>query len=93
MEEAILVNQDVDVVAYYFKGKDQPRCFPKCIEYKGRRIVFTETGLRHPTQKGHRMVHVFDMTDGSADYRLEFDAVALMWKLVYISDMAYAPAA
>ena len=60
------------------------------MEYAGRRVDFTETGLIHPTTKGQRMVHVFDMTDGQADYRLEFDAQALSWKLVYIADQNYA---
>jgi hypothetical protein len=34
------------------------------------------------------MIHVFDMTDGTADYRLEFDAEALTWTLVAISDIS-----
>jgi hypothetical protein len=45
----------------------------------------------HPTQQGQRMIHVFDMTDGAADYRLEFDAQALKWTLVAITDVHYAP--
>jgi len=92
MEDVITLNEDVTIVAYYFKDKDQPKCFPKRMEYEGKQVVFTETGLRHPTHKGQRMVHVFDMTDGSADYRLEFDAMSLIWKLVYIADASYAPA-
>jgi hypothetical protein len=92
MEDVITLNQDVTIVAYYFKDKDQPKCFPKRMEYEGKQVVFTETGLRHPTHKGQRMVHVFDMTDGSADYRLEFDAMSLIWKLVYIADASYAAA-
>jgi hypothetical protein len=92
MEDVITLNQDVTIVAYYFKDKDQPKCFPKRMEYEGKQVVFTETGLRHPTHKGQRMVHVFDMTDGSADYRLEFDAMSLVWKLVYIADASYATA-
>jgi hypothetical protein len=44
----------------------------------------------HPTKKGQRMVHVFDMTDGDADYRLEFDAQELIWRLVAITDSNYA---
>jgi hypothetical protein len=90
MEDVITLNQDVTIVAYYFKDKDQPKCFPKRMEYEGKQVIFTETGLRHPTHKGQRMVHVFDMTDGSADYRLEFDAMSLVWKLVYIADASYA---
>jgi hypothetical protein len=50
-----------------------------------------ETGLVHPTQQGQRMIHVFDMTDGNADYRLEFDAQDLSWKLIAITDTNYAP--
>lgn len=100
MEDITFVGQDVTIVAYYFKDKNRPKCFPKKMEYRGRQITFTETGLRHPTTKGQRMVHVFDMTDGEADYRLEFDAESLRWKLVYIADQAqnfhpapsYAPA-
>jgi hypothetical protein len=92
MEDVITLNEDVTIVAYYFKDKDQPKCFPKRMEYEGKQVVFTETGLRHPTHKGQRMVHVFDMTDGRADYRLEFDAMSLIWKLVYIADASYAAA-
>jgi len=92
MEDVITLNEDVTIVAYYFKDKDQPKCFPKRMEYEGKQVVFTETGLRHPTHKGERMIHVFDMTDGSADYRLEFDAMNLAWKLVYIADASYAAA-
>jgi hypothetical protein len=90
MENPIVINKDVAIVAYYFQGQHQPKCFPKRMEYDGKQVIFTETGLRHPTKKGQRMVHVFDMTDGSADYRLEFDAEALNWKLVYVTDQHYA---
>ena len=99
MEDVTMINQDVTIVAYYFKDKQRPKCFPKRMEWNGRIVTFTETGLRHPTTKGQRMVHVFDMTDGEADYRLEFDAEALRWKLVYVADqiqklpkLSYVPA-
>ena len=92
MDQTTLINKDVNIVAYYFKNNARRlRCFPKRMEYDGKRVDFTETGLVHPTQQGKRMIHVFDMTDGTADYRLEFDAQALSWKLVYIADMRHAP--
>lgn len=91
MDQGTLINKDVNIVAYYFKnGQRRLRCFPKRMEYGGKRVDFTETGLVYPTQKGRRMIHVFDMTDGQADYRLEFDAQALSWKLVAITDAQYA---
>jgi hypothetical protein len=95
MENIVQINKDVSVVAYYFRNAgERLRCFPKRIEWEGNRVDFTETGMRHPTKKGHRMVHIFDMTDGNADYRLEFDAERLTWTLVSIADISdYAPAA
>jgi hypothetical protein len=32
------------------------------------------------------MVHMFDVTDGGADYRLELDAERLTWKLTLEAD-------
>lgn len=94
MENVVQINKDVSIIAYYFKsGTRRLRCFPKRMEWDGRAVTFTETGLRHPTKRGQRMIHIFDMTDGNADYRLEFDAEQLTWTLVSISDVAYAPAA
>jgi hypothetical protein len=92
MDQATLINKDVNIVAYYFKNSARRlRCFPKRMEYDGKQVNFTETGLVHPTKQGQRMIHVFDMTDGSADYRLEFDAQDLSWKLIAITDTQYAP--
>jgi len=94
MEDVVNVNKDVNVVAYYFKNAGQRlKCFPKRMEYDGKRVDFNDTGLRHPTKKGQRTIHVFDMSDGQADYRLEFDAQELSWKLIAIADMNYAVAA
>ena len=55
------------------------------MRYKGQDIVFTELGLRHPTMKGRRHIHVFDMSDGVNDYRLEFDSARLIWHLTAIT--------
>lgn len=87
MEDQVLINKRVKVIAIY--GDDELGCLPKRMFYKNRVYEFTELGLRHPTAKGKRMIHVFDMSDGLADYRLEFDAEALNWTLVAISDTHY----
>lgn len=89
MDQVTKIEKDVSIVAYYFHSRGpRLRCFPRAMEWNGRRINFTETGLVHPTKKGQRMIHVFDMTDGTADYRLEFDAATLGWTLVSIADIA-----
>ena len=90
MDNVTKIDKEVNIIAYYFHNRGpRLRCFPKSMEWNGRRITFTETGLLHPTKKGTRMIHVFDMTDGQADYRLEFDAAGLSWTLVSIADLSF----
>lgn len=86
MEKSTTINKNVNIIAYYFKGQG-PKCFPKRMEFDGKQVIFTETGLRHRALKGQRMVHLFDMTDGQTDYRLEFDAEELNWKLLYMAGL------
>lgn len=52
--------------------------------YRGREIIFTQLAMRHQTEQGKRMIHVFNMSDGVNDYRIEFDAERLIWTLVYV---------
>lgn len=81
--EVEIINERVEVAAVFYKTKtEQQRCKPIKMHWRGRDITFTELGLRHPTSKGRRMIHVFDITDGANDYRLEFDSEQLLWTLV-----------
>ncbi|HET7302736.1 MAG TPA: hypothetical protein VFI74_05395 [Candidatus Saccharimonadales bacterium] len=88
MNPEIELNERVEVaVLYRAKGNTSQICMPAKMRYKGQEIIFTELGLRHPTSKGHRMIHVFDMSDGCSDYRLEFDAERLTWTLTKILEV------
>lgn len=90
MDGVVLINKPISVVAVFQEGGDiNTLCFPKKMKYQNKEIVFKELGLRHSTQKGRRMVHVFDMSDGVNDYRLEFDAERLTWTLVSLIDGSY----
>ena len=92
MDHINLVNKEVNIVAYYFRNNARRlRCFPKRMEYNGRRIVFTETGISRPVQQQDEEKHIVDMTDGNADYRLEFNPSALSWKLVAITNLHQEP--
>lgn len=75
----------VEVITLFKRQGDPAELvIPARMRWQGKEITFTELGLRHPTNKGKRMVHIFDMTDGVNDYRLEFDAEMLTWTLVAI---------
>jgi hypothetical protein len=80
------VNSNVQVVASFKSGGHIGASVrPIKMLYGGREVVFSELGLYHPVVAGKRMVHVFDMSDGGSDYRLEFDAERLVWKLISIT--------
>ncbi len=85
MYDEIFLNERIEVIAVFGEGLNP--CRP--IRFRrpnGREIEVTEIGLRHPSIQGKRMVHVFDVTDGGADYRLEFDSEHLTWHLKVESD-------
>lgn len=81
----IELDEQVDVVALFHPSRTM--CEPiKFRRANGREITITEIGLRHPKPHGARMMHIFDVTDGGADYRLEFDAERLTWRLTREAD-------
>ncbi len=83
MDPTIEINERVDVVVIFRKHADIGAfCVPYRMRWRGRDIELSELALRHPTTQGKRMLHVFHMSDGVNDYRLEFDAEALIWMLV-----------
>ena len=85
MNDEILLNERVQVVAVFGEGLNP--CRPlKFRRANGREIEITEIGLRHPSVKGKRTLHMFDVTDGGADYRLEFDSEQLTWHLTMEGD-------
>ena len=87
MESETLLNERVEVIAVFGEGLNP--CRPvRFRRGNGREVEIIEIGLRHPTTVGRRMVHMFDVTDGGADYRLEFDSERLTWMLTLEADRA-----
>ncbi|HZJ34661.1 MAG TPA: hypothetical protein VFD55_01445 [Candidatus Angelobacter sp.] len=85
MDDELFLNEQIKVVAIFADGLNP--CRPlKFKRASGREIVVTEIGLRHPSMQGKRMLHVFDVTDGMADYRIELDAERLVWRLTREAD-------
>ena len=69
------INERVGIVPiFYAEADEQSVCMPWKMRYRGREIIFTKLGMRHPTEKGKRMIHAFNMSDGTNDYRIELDA-------------------
>ncbi len=85
MDDETFLHEPVKVIAI-FNGTD---CRPlKFRRTSGREITIGEIGLSFPQPAGRRVLHVFDVTDGQADFRLEFDAERLIWHLTREADHA-----
>lgn len=85
MNDETFLNERIEVIATFGAGLNP--CRPvRFRRLNGREIEISEIGLRHPTVQGERMVHVFDVTDGSADYRIELDSQQLTWRLTREAD-------
>ncbi|HEU4830757.1 MAG TPA: hypothetical protein VFS65_01130 [Candidatus Saccharimonadales bacterium] len=85
MNDETFLNERIKVIATFGEGLDP--CRP--IRFKrpnGREIEITEIGLRHPSMQGRRTMHIFDVTDGQADYRIELDSEQLTWRLTREAD-------
>ena len=85
MNDETYINERVEVIAT-FGGGHHP-CRPvRFRRPSGREVEVTELGLRHPVHTGLKTLHIFDVTDGGADYRLEFDSERLTWLLTLEAD-------
>jgi len=91
---AELINKEVTITGLYFRPsaqQDRPmKGYPKRMEYEGREYTFIESGLRYIMKKGQELFEVFDMTDGSKDFRLKFDTTERRWTLVGVREGHHA---
>lgn len=85
MGDETFLNERVQVVAVFNTG-NQPARPVRFKRANGREVQVSELGLRHPETVNGRLRHIFDVTDGGADYRLEFDAERLNWYLTMEAD-------
>lgn len=78
-----MINETVDVNAFYFKGSRQLKTYPRQMRFGNRQYTFQD-GLRHLVRKGQRVFELFDMTDGQTTYRIArlSDGPADEWRLI-----------
>lgn len=83
MNDETFLDEKIKVLSIFEGGVCRPIKFRR---RNGREIVVTEVGLRHPVNNGLKTIHIFEVTDGGTDYRLEFDSERLVWKLTMEAD-------
>lgn len=75
-----IINEEVAVTAVSFRRNFEP--IPTRIEYKGRAYIFIDSGMRYLVKNGERISQLFDMTDGTTNFRLRNESGASNWTLV-----------
>ena len=81
MNDEQILNEKINVIALFKPGRTM--CEP--IKFKranGKEVTITEIGLRHPVKNATQILHIFDVTNGEAVYRLQFNAKTLVWSLI-----------
>ena len=82
------INEDVTITAWYFRNRRQLSTYPKRMEWGGRSYTFNE-GMQYCIRKAGSTTRIFDMTDGSSNYRLSCaGADTASWTLVAITEHA-----
>lgn len=79
------INREVNITALYFRNSNRLKSFPRRMEYDGREYIFKKSGLQYQVTKDNQDLRLFDMTDGSSQYRLRYEQVNLTWVLVSIT--------
>lgn len=77
------INEEITVTAVSFRRNFDT--VPQRIEYKGQAYTFLDAGMRYLVKNGSRISQLFDMTDGTASFRLRNEEGANNWTLVTIT--------
>ena len=80
------VNESVSVLALF--GSTDAKRRPIAFEWRGRRYRITEVGLHHTVQQGRVLHHIYTVSDGTTDFRLDFATDSQEWILEEVSDGA-----
>lgn len=75
------INKKVAVSAVTFNRQFDP--IPRRIEFEGRSLTFINNGIRFLIKNNGRVTRLFDMSDGTAQYRLRCENQE--WTLLTIS--------
>jgi hypothetical protein len=83
MDPIIHLDQIIEVIAI-FKNN---RCYPVKFLYQSKTIIIKELNLYHQSYHGQNVIHIFDVSNGQTDFRLEFNTQTLIWKLVALTNV------
>lgn len=78
------INELVDVLTISKGGKGI--VMPIYLKWKGRKYRLSVLGLMHPRREGRVLHYVFEVTDGSLAFKLDYNTESLQWTLLATSN-------
>lgn len=78
------LNEEVSVVTVF--DADKRATIPIAMKWRDKKYKITRVAFTHPVRLGRILHHVFSVTDGNMDYRLDFNTENQHWTLQEASD-------
>ena len=78
------IHEKVSVVSSY--NRESGLVMPRKMRWQGRDYTMKMQTYHHKVRRGRVLLHVFHVTDGVTDFRLELDTETLHWRLEELCD-------
>jgi len=79
-----LINEKISVITSY--NRETGIIMPKKIRWQGRDYLINRLTYYHRARMGRVLLHIFHVTDGQLDFRLQLNSENLIWTLEEICD-------
>lgn len=78
------VNEEISVITIYDADSRSNR--PVAMKWRGKKYKIESVAFYHPVRIGRVLHHVYSVTDGAMDFRLNLNSENQHWTLTEVSD-------
>jgi hypothetical protein len=73
------INEKVSIITIF--NRSSGKVMPYKMQWQGRDYIMTKLAYHHKARIGRLIVHIFHVSDGKNDYRLNLNTETLQWTL------------
>lgn len=74
-----VINERVSMITVY--NRETGKVTPYKMRWQGRTYLIKQVAYHHKARRGRTIFHIFHVTDGTNDYKLNLDTETLQWVL------------
>ncbi len=79
-----VIDEKISVISSY--NRESGTVMPRKIRWQGRDYIIKSVSYHHKIREGKKLLHIFHVTSGTLDFRLEHDTDSLHWTLKEVCD-------